>query len=346
MPDFLWIVFYVVVAALVVFFSIKLSDYVDLLDKKTNVSGALLGGILLAAVTSLPELFTSITATIIVKNNQLVIGNILGSDLFNITLFAIIYIFFFSKMIVSKVNKSQLIGMLFTGLMYVIITIASYVFDFHKILWGWFNPMSIAIVAVYALSIILTPKTEEAEEKETDSKLTVKQIVALFVVFSLLLIGASIGMTMIVDKIVEVYKFGATFGGALFLGVATSLPEMTATINLCRRKNFDAAIGDIVGSNVFNCIILVIADILSFGCSTTVYGANQSTFLLLVCGGISIVAIIISLVMKIKNIARNTLPYRITYIAIGLIVVASYITFLVLSNIDLHLSFAPFVAGT
>jgi len=345
MPDFLWIIFYVVVAGLVVFLSIKLSDFVDLLDKKTNVSGALLGGILLAAVTSLPELFTSITATLVVKNNQLVIGNILGSDLFNITLFAIIYIFFFSKMVASKVNKSNLIGMLFTGVMYVIITIASYVFDFHHILWGWFNPMSIAIVAVYALSIILTPKSEEAEDKQTDSKLTVKQIVALFVVFSLLLIGASIGMTMIVDKIVEVYKFGATFGGALFLGVATSLPEMTATINLCRKKNFDAAMGDIVGSNVFNCIILVIADILSFGCSSGVYKVNQSLFLLLICGAVSIIAVIFSLILKTKNIARDTLKYRLIFISVSLITIASYITFLVLSNINLGLDFAPFVAA-
>ena len=86
---------YLVVAALVVFFSIKLSDYVDLLDKKTNLSGALIGGILLAAVTSLPELFTSITSTIFLGNNSYVMGNILGSDIFNVTLFAIVYLAFF-----------------------------------------------------------------------------------------------------------------------------------------------------------------------------------------------------------------------------------------------------------
>ena len=91
------IISYVVVAALVVFFSIKLSNYVDLLDKKTNVSGAFLGGILLAAITSLPELFTSLTAVVLPPNhdNHLVLGNILGSDIFNVCLFAIIYLFFF-----------------------------------------------------------------------------------------------------------------------------------------------------------------------------------------------------------------------------------------------------------
>ena len=55
---------FVLLAALVVFLSLKLSKYVDLLDKTTNVSGAFIGGVLLAAVTSLPELFTSLSAVL------------------------------------------------------------------------------------------------------------------------------------------------------------------------------------------------------------------------------------------------------------------------------------------
>lgn len=52
---------YLLVAAGVVLFSVKASEYVDLLDKKTSLSGAFIGGIMLSAVTSLPELFTSIS---------------------------------------------------------------------------------------------------------------------------------------------------------------------------------------------------------------------------------------------------------------------------------------------
>ena len=67
-----------------VFLSVKLSKYVDLLDKTTKVSGAFIGGVLLAAVTSLPELFTSISAVVFLRENNLVTGNILGSNLFNL----------------------------------------------------------------------------------------------------------------------------------------------------------------------------------------------------------------------------------------------------------------------
>ena len=74
---------FILLAAAVVFLSIKLAKYVDLLDKTTKISGAFIGAVLLAAVTSLPELFTSISATLIVRENELVLGNILGSNLFN-----------------------------------------------------------------------------------------------------------------------------------------------------------------------------------------------------------------------------------------------------------------------
>ena len=336
---------YFVVAAIVVFLSIKLSDFVDLLDKKTNLSGALLGSILLAAVTSLPELFTSITATVLIHDNSLVLGNILGSDIFNITLFAIIYIFFFKKLASNKVGKFHLITLGFVGAFYVITTIASFVFDFRGILWGWFNPMSIAIVMVYALCVWKTPKVEEPDDDVEDtSKLTVKQIAVLFAVFAVLLIGASIGITYLTSWVVDVYGFGSTFGGALFLGVATSLPEMTSTINLCKKKNFNAAYGNILGSCTFNFIILAFADVLSFNTKTTLYKADQSSFFLLILGGFSLLIALISILMTLSKSFRATIAYRILFIAFGVLLLGSYVTFLVLSNIDLGLWFAPFSA--
>lgn len=339
------IITYLVIAGIVVFSSMKLSDYVDLLDKKTNLSGALLGGILLAAVTSLPELFTSISSTIFIGKNSFVVGNILGSNLFNMCLFFIPYLFFFGKLASSKVGKSHLFSMLFIGLLYVIVSIAGFVFNFYNILWGWFNPMSIVIVAIYTLSILKTPKIEESEEKDEDkSNLSVKQIAILFAVFSVLLIAMSIGITYHTDWIVTTFKFGDTFGGALFLGVATSLPELTSTINLCRKKNFDAAYGNILGSCVFNFIILSFSDILSFNCGP-LYKMDQSSFLLIIGMIVASVAIVPTIIMTFKGKTKNKIGFRIFYALMGSLIVGSYIAFLILSNIDLGLSFAPFSIG-
>lgn len=342
---------YIIVAAAVVFFSIKLSNYVDLLDKKTNLSGAFLGGILLAAVTSLPELFTSLTATVMIRDNHYVLGNILGSDLFNMCLFFIIYIFFFSKMVKEKVNKSHILSLTITTIMYALTVVASFVFDFHGYLLGWFNPISIAILGMYVFSILKTPKEEESEDdEEDDSKLTVPQIAVLFAVFSVLLIGASIGITYLTDWISDIFSLGSTFGGAIFLGVATSLPEMTATIQLSKKRNFNAAYGNIIGSCVFNFFILTLADLLSFlvkdgsGNYIGIYKLDQSAFLLLICGFISIAVLMISLIIKQKGLLKNTIGYRILYYAVAIIILGSYIVFTILSNIDLGLSFAPMMA--
>lgn len=331
---------YFIVAAIVVFLSIKLADYVDLLDKKTKISGAFLGGILLAAVTSLPELFTSLTATVMLSNNKLVVGNILGSDIFNITLFVIIYLFFFKKLASSKVSKTHLWSMLFIGLMYVSITIAAFVFDFNKILLGWFNPISILITAIYVFSIIKTPKFEESEKEETtDSKLSVKQIVILFIICSILLIGASIGVTYLTDWVVTNFNLGATFGGALFLGVATSLPEMTATITLSKKKNFNAAYGNILGSCVFNFIILVLADLLSFNCKTSIYNLDNSSFFLLVFGVVSLVIFLISLLFQYSKKFKYTKFNYALYIGFSVLLIGSYVAYLVLSNCNINLPF-------
>lgn len=329
---------YFIVAAIVVFLSIKLSDFVDLLDKKTRISGAFLGGILLAAVTSLPELFTSLTATLFISNNKLVVGNILGSDIFNITLFAIIYIVFFKKLADSKPSKTHLWSMLFIGLLYGSVAVAAFVFNFNNILWGWFNPISILITAIYVFSIIKTPKFEESESKETDSKLTVNQIIFWFVVCSILLIGASIGITYLTDWVVNNFNMGATFGGALFLGVATSLPEMTATITLSRKRNFNAAYGNLLGSCVFNFIILALADLLSFNAGP-LYNFDESSFFLLILGSVSILILLISLLIQFSKKFKYSKANHALFITFGLLLVGSYISYIVLSNCNIQLPF-------
>lgn len=88
--------YYVITATAVVWFSILASRYIDMIDRSTRLSGAFLGGVLLSAVTSLPELFTSISATTLIGNPSLCIGNILGSNLFNSAMLAVVILFSFA----------------------------------------------------------------------------------------------------------------------------------------------------------------------------------------------------------------------------------------------------------
>lgn len=339
MNPIFWVLIYAVLASLVVFLSIKLSNYVDLLDKKTKVSGALLGGILLAGVTSLPELFTSLTGTLIVGDNKLVLGNIMGSDFFDIMIFGVVYFLFFKKFTQGKVGKQHYFTCLFTALMLIAVTVAAFVFSKKGWLWGYFNPMSLVIIAIYVVSVILTPKTEEKEEQEAEikSKLTVKQIWILLAVFSVVLIGASIGVTMVTEQIVNGYNIGHTFGGSLFLGVATSLPEVTATISLCKKKNFDAAYGDILGSCVFNIIILAFADAISFRAETSVYVINNDSLMLMIGTAICLVLTVISILFIRSKYFKNNIVSRVVFYSIATLLISSYILYLVFSTAGVQL---------
>lgn len=335
---------YVLAAGTLVFVSIKLSDYLNIIDQKSNISGAFLGGIVLAMVTSLPELFSSLTATVFVKNNSYVLGNVLGSNIFNMLIFALIFFIFFRSMVEKKVSKFFLISMGFTGALYVLVGIGGLVFSQLGWLIGYFNPISILVVAVYVISILKTPTIEEAEEEEEiNENITLKKAIVLFVIFAVVLIGASIFTTYLTDAISEKFNLGASFGGALFLGVATSLPELTSTINLCKKKNFQAAYSDLIGSCIFNFLILSIGDALSFNCSTNVYSFDQSSFMMIVFGVVEFVALLVALILLIKGVDGNKIGTRITFYALGLVLVASYTAFLITSNIDLGLAFAPFI---
>ena len=328
----LWLLIYLVLASLVIFLSIKLSKYVDLLDKKTKIAGALLGGILLAGVTSLPELFTSLTGTLIVGKNDLVLGNIMGSDFFDIMIFGVVYFLFFKKFTEGKVGKQHYMSCLFTALMLVAVTIAAFVFDRNGWLLGWFNPMSLVIIAIYVISLILTPKTEEKEDNdEVDSHLTVKQIWIRFTLASIILIAASITVTIVTDKVVVGFGIGETFGGSLFLGVATSLPEVTATLALCKKKNFDAAYGDIIGSCTFNIIILGIADAMSFKAGP-LFHITSDSFMLLIGTAFTLLLLFLSILFIRSKFFKNDTKSRIFLYAVSTLLISSYFIYLILAS--------------
>ena len=321
---------YIVLAAIVVFLSIKLAKYVDWLDKSTNISGAFIGGVMLAAVTSLPELFTSISATLFLHQNELVLGNILGSNLFNFAVIGLSLVVFIKRVYSAGLKKVHLLSLGMMIAMYVFVALDVFLDVWPKI--GWFSLSSPIILALYIAYLFLTPKKEEAEENASDEvTLSLKQIIIRFVICAVLLVAASIAITYVSDWMARELGLGMTFAGALLLGVATSLPETASTLSLCKRKNYNAAFGNILGSNVFNCTILVIADLLSFTSGATdVYTFNVSSQLLIILGGA--VAALFAAMLGIFAIRRDGRIFkRISAGTVGVCAVAAYIIFTALS---------------
>ncbi len=319
---------YIVTVVAVVWFSILASRYIDMIDRSTRLSGAFLGGVLLSAITSLPELFTSISATVLIDNPSLCIGNILGSNLFNFGMLAVVILFFLRSFSRASLAVSHRYVMLFLMMMYLATALNWKVMGDDNIIFGGENPWfyvsitSVIVLVLYTLSVRFLAGDNGSSNEEADGEevtLSLRAIVVRFVLASVGIIVASIILTYVTDDIATELNLGSGLAGALFLGVATSLPEVTSTISLFRMRNFDIAFGNIAGSNVFNFFVLAIADILYSGGS--VYHFDDEKVIYLTVFGMASSALIY-LIIRVRSAWMKAL------LAIG--TVACYLAFLML----------------
>lgn len=299
-----------------------------MIDRSTRLSGAFLGGVLLSAITSLPELFTSISATVLIDNPSLCIGNILGSNLFNFGMLAVVILFFLSSFSRAALSVSHRYVMLFLMMMYLATALNWKVMGDDNIIFGGENPWfyvsitSVIVLVLYTLSVRFLAGDNGSSNEEADGEevtLSLRAIVVRFVLASVGIIVASIILTYVTDDIATELNLGSGLAGALFLGVATSLPEVTSTISLFRMRNFDIAFGNIAGSNVFNFFVLAIADILYSGGS--VYHFDDEKVIYLTVFGMASSALIY-LIIRVRSAWMKAL------LAIG--TVACYLAFLML----------------
>ncbi|MBR3953828.1 MAG: cation transporter [Oscillospiraceae bacterium] len=313
-------VLYLVVAALVTFMSIKASEYVDMLDKTTSLSGAFLGGILLSAVTSLPELFTSISSTLMLDQPGLCIGNILGSNLFNyamLSFFILTAVAKFAKCELSKIHFIVAVSVVAMGLLIVCNKYGFLAFDIGNV-----SITSILIILLYILTVWVMYKTGGTSESEDDGDpvtLSRKQILTRFTIVSVGIVVFSVILTYITDELSVRLNLGKTVAGALFLGVATSLPETASTFTLFKIKNYDIAVGNIVGSCLFNFTILSVADFFYRGGGIYTI-ADTSTMNLIIFA--SVASVLAAVLLKFRN--------KATSIICPVGIIASYIAFLAL----------------
>lgn len=315
---------YVLMAAGVVWFSSKAAVYVDMLEARTRLSGAFLGGVMLSAVTSLPELFTSLSTTILLNKPGMCLGNILGSDLFNSAVLAVLMLLFFRRFSRASISRSQSVTALFVILMYAV-TMLNYL---HVLS---FQILSISVTSVLILILYLlgvrfmamdnaemAPVLPEEEER-SEHDITMKQLITRLVLFCIGIVVVSIIITKVTDLIAIRLHLGDGLAGAILLGIATSLPELASTTKLFRIDSYNIAIGNIVGSNLFNFIILFAADLFYFGRGLYDF-SDHSTVNLLWCGGLS--AITMFLIMKWKN--------RLTQILCPIVIIGCYAAFLLI----------------
>lgn len=308
------LILFLFLAGLTVFLSFRLSYYADLLNKTTNISGVFIGGILLAGITSLPELVTCLSS-IFLNNPYLAIGDILGSNFFNIAMMCFFDILFIKTMFYNYTkNKYYLIYVLLI-LNYLIM---------YLFMGGTFN-LEIFNIGLPSFIIIITYifyLKNAKEEKTKKEVITTKEHVLLkFFLVGLFMVIVSILLTLVVNLIAgKNPNVASSFIGAILLGITTSMPEVTTFIALVKMKSFDLALSDIIGSNLFNLLILAVGDIFLKNKEIYYFVDKESMFLLI----FGFILTILSFYQNNRKVVKNKLVYIIPSL-MGILLYAYYI---------------------
>jgi len=273
----LYILIFAVLAGFIIVVGKKLSLYGDTIGDLMGIEKSWIGIVMLAAVTSLPEMVTSISATLM-GNPQMAVSNIFGSNLFNIFVVFIIDIFILrSTSFSSKVSSKNFMAG-FWSIILTLIFLLGFSFPTEGIMnISLFSLMILGVyfIAMKSIYIYEHQKNDEFSEKlEEEIKefheieeggISLPQAKRGFAINAFFVVVLGTGLSFIGDKIASTPFFGIELGesfvGLILIALATSLPELTVSIEAIKLKSYDMAVGNLLGSNIFNIMIIFITDL-------------------------------------------------------------------------------------
>lgn len=304
----IWIQF-IISSALIVIAAIKLAEYGDIIAIRTRLGGLFVGTLLIAGATSLPEVLTSINALHLNEPN-LAAGNLLGSNMFNMFLLAILDVLSRNQRILRKAAmKHALSGSL---AILIITLVIFFIVAQLDIKIGWIGLDSLTLIVVYITSMHLIQTNAERSSEPVLTEIppstpSLRTGLIGFLVAATGLVAITPFMVGASNEIAEITGLGTTFVGTTLVAMVTSLPEMVTTIAAIRIGANDMAIGNLFGSNMFNMFAIGLTDV--FYAQGRFLGIIDPAFLL-----VSTLGLLMTCMALVGNLAR--LEKRVLFIEI------------------------------
>ncbi|MDC0357502.1 calcium/sodium antiporter [Oligoflexia bacterium] len=224
--------------------------------KSFGISTLIVGLTVVAFGTSAPELFVSLTAAFH-GNADVAVGNIIGSNLFNVLIIIGLAALIAPVHIASAIVKREMPIMLFSLALFVLFSIDLKISHLEG------GILFAGIIAYLALSYKAVKKgkaaliaIDEPNQEQTHARKTVWNVAFVLAGF----VGLVLGANLIVDNATIIARhFGVSdlVIGITLVAIGTSLPELATTIIAALRGEPDLAVGNAIGSNIFNvfCVI-------------------------------------------------------------------------------------------
>jgi cation:H+ antiporter len=255
--------------AIILFSGTKLARYGDAIAEKTGLGRIWIGLVLLATITTMPELVTGVSSAALVGLPDLALGTLFGSCLFNLTILALLDILYRPAPILSQASLRHIAS---AGMGILLIAIAAgsiFVGErFSGFALGWVGIPSIVIIILYlvgARQMFYFERKHPLPSLQAAPflyrEVPTRTVYLKFALAAIAVIGAGIWLSFVGDEIAETTGWGASFVGSLFLAITTSIPELAVTVAALRLGAIDMAVADILGANMLDMVFIIWVDL-------------------------------------------------------------------------------------
>lgn len=264
--------------AVVVAAGVALARYADAIADATRLGRLWTGSVLLAGATSLPELATDVAA-VRMGAVDLAVGDLFGSSLANMLILAFIDLVpprgrvFEHATFDHALAASLAIGLNALGAVLVMMGAESS--------WLWIGPGSLAMFAFYILGTraVFRHATRDlvaAAATPGTPAVPLRPAAIGFAAAAGVILLAAPAFAWSAKGIAEITGLGNTFVGTWLVGMATSLPELVASLAAVRMGAYDLAVGNLFGSNAFNMVLFLPLDMVQPGSLFAVVDSNHA----------------------------------------------------------------------
>ena len=264
----IWLKF-VLCLAIILFAGTRLARYGDAIAEKTGLGRIWIGLVLIAAITSMPELVTAVSSAALVGSSDLALGTLLGTCAFNLSIIALLDLLHQHTPVLSQVSSRHITSASLGILLAAIVLGGIFIGDkLPALTLGWVGIPSIIILVIYLVGI------RRIYNNERNSQIMITQVsypkykdlssVKVYVGFALAaiaIIAAGIWLSFIGDEIATTTGWGMTFVGSLFLAITTSMPELAVAVAAVRLGALDMAVADILGANMLDLAYIALVDL-------------------------------------------------------------------------------------
>jgi cation:H+ antiporter len=239
-----------------------------------GLTGSWVGLAMLASVTSLPELLTGVSAVTLAHSPNIALGDALGSCVINLGFLVVVDFVLRGEPLYRKASSSHLLsgafGVVMLGFVAMNILLADTPGFSHLAVEGvgLYSPV-IVLLYLVALRMVFQHERGHAGSNarrpgsptEAVRASSVRQSLWRFGVSALVVAAAGVWLPVVGAQLADALQWNRSFIGTLFIALATSLPELAVTLSAIKLRALDMAVGNLLGSNLFNVVIIAIDDV-------------------------------------------------------------------------------------